>query len=145
MATFEEMLISFDAMVLETIGSLCYPYSDFVYENFWEELLGSGALGSRRGRSLKIITRELRRVYQKSVVVLIDEYDSPMHSAIELGYVAAVHSVTILLYCSYLTLCQANSFFATVFSLLLKVCRHHCLRHRQLTSFDRAIIQCLQV
>ena len=62
-ATFEEMLISFDVMVLETIGSLCYPYSDFVDENFCEELLGFGALGSRRGRSLKIITWELWRVY----------------------------------------------------------------------------------
>ncbi|KAM6493857.1 putative AAA-ATPase domain containing protein [Amanita muscaria] len=101
--TFEEMLILFDAMVLEIIGSLCNPYSDLVDENFCKELRGPGALEPRRGNALKILTRELLRVYQKEVVVLIDEYDSPMHSAIEHGYAAL-----------------ANNFFSAVFGSLLK-------------------------
>lgn len=141
--TFEEMLISFDTTVLELIGSLYNPYSDLADKNFCKELLGPGALESRRSRALKILTRELQRVYQKSVVVLVDEYDSPMHSAIEHGYAPAVCSV-ILLYCSYLTLCQAKNFFAMVFGSLLKVCQRHRLRHCRLTSFDRAITRYLQ-
>jgi Predicted AAA-ATPase len=140
------MLVLFDAMVLEIIGSLCNPYSDLVDDNFCNELREPGALEPRRSNALKILTRELRRVYQKPVVVLIDEYDSPMHSAIEHGYAGLVCSV-ILLYCSYLRLTsfQANNFFAAVFGSLLKVCQRHRLRHCQLTSFYRAMMRCMQV
>lgn len=67
--TYEEMLILFDAMVLEIIGSLCNPYSDLVDDNYCKELRGPGALEPRRSNALKILTRELRRVYQKRVVV----------------------------------------------------------------------------
>lgn len=63
------MLILFDAMVLEIIGSLCNPYSDLVDDNYCKELRGPGALEPRRSNALKILTRELRRVYQKRVVV----------------------------------------------------------------------------
>lgn len=142
--TYEEMLILFDAMVLEIIGSLCNPYSDLADDNFCMELRGPGALKLRRSNALKILTWELRRVYQKRVVVLIDEYDSPMHSAIEHGYAALVRSF-ILLYCSYLMLFQANNFFAAVLGSLLKVCQRQRLRHCRLTSFDRAMTRCMQV
>ncbi|KAF8909711.1 hypothetical protein CPB84DRAFT_1438611 [Gymnopilus junonius] len=101
--TFEEMMISFDTIVLDLIGRLCTPYSDLVDENFCKELCVPGGLERRRRSALKIITRELQRVYQKDVVVLIDEYDSPMHSAIEHGYITL-----------------ANDFFAAVFGSLLK-------------------------
>ena len=138
------MLILFDMMVLEIIRRLCNPYSDLVDDNFCKELLGPGALEARRRSALKILTRELQRVYQKRVVVLIDEYDSPMHSAIEHGYAVLVRSV-ILLYCSYLTLFQANDFFDAVFGSLLKVCQRHRLRHCRLTSFDRAMMRCMEV
>ncbi|KAF8736433.1 hypothetical protein AX14_000306 [Amanita brunnescens Koide BX004] len=95
------MLTLFDMVVLEIIGSLCNPYSDLVDENFCKKLRGPGALKSRRGIALKIVTRELLRVYQKDVVVLIDEYDSPI--AIQHGYADL-----------------ANDFFAAVFGSLLK-------------------------
>ena len=136
------MLTLFDMVVLEIIGSLCNPYSDLVDENFCKELRGPGALKSRRGIALKIVTRELLRVYQKDVVVLIDEYDSPI--AIQHGYADLVRSV-ILLYCSHLTLRQANDFFAAVFGSLLKVCQRRRRRRCRLASFDRAMTRCLEV
>jgi hypothetical protein len=142
--TYEEMLILFDAMVLEIIGSLCNPYSDLGDDQFCMELRRDGALQPRRTNALMILTWELWRVYQKPVVVLIDEYDSPMHSAIEHGYAPLVRFF-ILLYCGYLMLFQANNFFAAVFGSLLKVCQRQRLRHCRLTSFDRAMMQCMQV
>jgi hypothetical protein len=36
--------------------------------------------------ALKILSEALQIAYKQSVVVLIDEYDTPMHSAIENGY-----------------------------------------------------------
>ena len=88
-----ELLILLDAMVLEIFGSLCNPYSDLVDDNFCNELRGPGALEPRRSNALKILTQELWRVYQKRVVVLIDKYDSPMHSAIEHSHATLVRSV----------------------------------------------------
>ena len=126
------MLISFDMMVREIIESSCSLYSDLGDDIFCKELRGPGALEKRRSFALKMVTRELERVHQKQVVVLIDEYDSPIHSAIEYGYATLVRSI-ILLYCSYLTLFQANNFFAVVFGSLLKVCERHRLRHCRLT------------
>ena len=138
------MLIYFDAKVLEILGSLSNPYSDLMDNDFCTKLRGPGALQARRSNALKILSRELRRVYQKPVVVLVDEYDSPMHSAIEHGYAALVRSF-ILLYCSYLMLFQANNFFAAVFGSLLKVCQRQRLRRCRLISFDRTMTRCMQV
>jgi hypothetical protein len=99
--TYEEMLISYDKKVLETIGNLLsYPYSDLMDNDFCMELRGPGALQARRGNALKILSRELRRVYGKCVVVLIDDYDSPVQSAIEHGYAPQVRPF-ILLCCNY--------------------------------------------
>jgi hypothetical protein len=138
------MLIYFDTRLLNILERLSNPYSDLMSNNFWTELRGPGALQARRRNALKILSWELQRVYQKPVVVLVDEYDSQMHSAIEHGYAALVRSF-ILLYCSYLMLFQANDFFATVFCSLLKVCQRQRLRHRRLTSFDRTMTRCMQV
>lgn len=121
--TFEVMLSSFDMMVREIIGSLCSQNSDLLDQNFCDDLRGPRALEETRSVALTVISWELLRVYQQDVVVLIDEYDAPMHSAIEHGYATLVCSV-ILLYCSYLTLCQANDFFDRVLSSLLKVCQY---------------------
>lgn len=82
-------------MVREVIGGLSNPYSDLVDDKFCKELLGTGELELRREYALKIISRELQRFYGKEVVVLIDEYDSPMHSAIEHGYSSSVRSVIL--------------------------------------------------
>jgi hypothetical protein len=138
------MLISFDTRVLNILRRLSNPYSDLMGNDFCAELREPGALQAMRSDALNILSWELRRVYQKPVVVLIDEYDSPMHSAIDHGYAALVRSF-ILLYCSYLMLFQANDFFAIVFGSLLKVCQHQRLRHHRLTSFDRTMTRCMQV
>ncbi|KIM76603.1 hypothetical protein PILCRDRAFT_91525 [Piloderma croceum F 1598] len=71
--------------------------------DFCAELCEPGALQAMRSDALNIISWELRRVYQKPIVVLINKYDSLMHSAIDHGYAAL-----------------ANDFFAIVFSSLLK-------------------------
>jgi hypothetical protein len=122
------MLIYFDAKVLNILRRLSNPYSDLMDNDFCMELCGSGALQARRPDALNILLWELWRVYQKPIVVLVDEYDSPMHPTIEHGYAALVCSF-ILLHCSYLMLFQANNFFAAVFGLLLKVCQLQHLRH----------------
>jgi hypothetical protein len=103
---YKKMLMSFDTKFYEMDNNFCM------------ELRGPGALQVRRSCALEVLSWELWRVYQKPVVVLIDKYDLPMHSAIEHGYAALLRSF-ILLYCSYLMLFQANDFFATVFGSLL--------------------------
>jgi hypothetical protein len=138
------MLSYFDTKVLNILERLSNPYSDLMDNDFCTKLREPGALQARRTNALNILSWELRRVYKKPVVVLVDEYDSPMHSAIEHGYAALVRSF-ILFYCSYLMLFQANNFFAAVFGSLLKVCQCQRLRHRRLTSFNRTMTRCMQV
>ena len=86
------MLILFDTIVLEVYA----VYSDLLDGNFCKQLREPGALKQWRDFVLNMITFELRNVFQKSVMVLIDEYDSPMHSAIEHGYVILVRSAILL-------------------------------------------------
>jgi len=139
----KKMLSYFDTKVLNILERLSNPYSDLMDNDFARNYVTWG-LASEEDRCTKCPLVELRRVYQKPVVVLVDEYDSPMHSAIEHGYAALVRSF-ILLYCSYLMLFQANNFFAAVFGSLLKVCQRQRLRHRRLTSFNRTMTRCMQV
>lgn len=87
------MLSYFDTKVLNILERLSSPYSDLLDNDFCTKLRGPGALQARRTNALNILSWELRRVYQKPVVVLVDEYDSPMHSAIEHGYAALVRSL----------------------------------------------------
>jgi hypothetical protein len=58
--------------------------------NFCKELRSPEDLKSGRIYALKMFTMKLQRVYNKKVVVLVDEYDSPMHYAIEHGYTTLV-------------------------------------------------------
>jgi hypothetical protein len=109
------MLTSFDTMVVTILTDLSYQIAD---NEFCQELRSPEALQARRVNVLMLISWELQRVYEKSVVVLIDDYDSPMHSAIEHGYAAQVHSF-ILLYCGYLMLFQAYNFLTIVLGSLL--------------------------
>jgi hypothetical protein len=90
------MLSSFDEMVLEFLECSSNPYSDLTRDNFCTPLRAPGALQQMRTRALRFISRELQRVYTKGVVVLIDEYDLPMHSAIEHGYADLVCSFILL-------------------------------------------------
>ena len=92
------MLNSFDEMVLSIIRRLSNPYSELMHDNFCTELRAQGGLQKKRSRALCIISEELQRVYTKDVVVLIDEYDSPMHSAIEYDYAIPVCSFILLNY-----------------------------------------------
>jgi hypothetical protein len=90
-------------MILALLPTLTAPYSDIPEDEFCKSLCAPGALQRRRDSALMIISQELRRVYDRPVVVLIDDYDSPMHCAIEHGFSSDVRSF-ILLYCSYLML-----------------------------------------
>jgi hypothetical protein len=87
-------------MVLRTIEDLSHPSSDLMQDTFCANLRGPGALEARRTHALTTISKELRRIHGKPVVVLIDEYDAPMHSALEHNYSSVVRSF-ILLYFSY--------------------------------------------
>jgi len=93
------MLLRFDEMVLRILRRLSSPYSGLTDERFLrfcQELRQPGALQAERGGALAVISQDLWEVYQKPVVVLIDEYDSPMHSAIDHGYAALVRSFILL-------------------------------------------------
>jgi hypothetical protein len=97
------MLTRFDEMVLGILTRLSTPYSDLTADEFCKTLRAPGALQERREMALMIISRELRRVYGRPAVVLIDEYDSPMHCAIENDFSSPVRSF-LLLHCSCLML-----------------------------------------
>ncbi|KAF8809619.1 DUF1703-domain-containing protein [Phlegmacium glaucopus] len=104
--TYEDMLSRFDMMVNQMLRGLSNPYDGLMDENFinfCKELRQPGVIQGCRDRVLETASQDLRKIYGKPVVVLIDEYDSPMHSAIEHGYAAS-----------------ASAFFATVFGSLLK-------------------------
>lgn len=138
-------MAAFDQKVLQILEDLSHPYSDLLQDTFCTNLRGPGALQERNRHALTIISEELERVYEKSVVVLIDDYDAPMHSALEHDYAVEVCCSFILLHCNYLMLFQASEFFVGVFSSLLKVCQCQCLRHCQLIYFDRTMTQCMPV
>jgi hypothetical protein len=107
------MLVLFDAIIGDTIDAivgdiiesfrLSNRYNDLVDVNFCQQpelrYKSWDLEPAWRINALKILTWELQRVYQKSVVVLIDDYDLYTRSAIEHGYAALVCPV-ILLYCS---------------------------------------------
>jgi len=93
------MLDGFDMMVIGILRGLSNPYDGLMDKNFLDfckELRQPGAMQVWRKRVLEFVSQELRKVYRKPVVVLIDEYDSPMHSAIEHGYAALVRSFILL-------------------------------------------------
>jgi len=101
--TYEDLLSRFDQEVREILAVLCYPNSDIKREEFCVDLRAPGAENQWRDRALKVISHELQRVYRRPVVVLVDEYDAPMHSALEHNYCTA-----------------ASEFFSAVFNSLLK-------------------------
>jgi Predicted AAA-ATPase len=132
-------LDEFDLMVSRLLDDIS---DDLMNDQFCARLRGPEA-SKKRSQALAIITEQLAIAYEQRVVVLIDEYDAPMHSALEHDYTTAVRSF-ILLYCSYLKLFQANEFFSIVFDSLLKVRQCQCLRLRLMCS-DRTIVRYMQV
>jgi hypothetical protein len=145
-------MAAFDQKVLEILEDLSYPNSDLMQDTFCANLHGPRALQARRMHALTTISEELqggKEIYQKSVVDLsdlIDEYDLCI-----LHWSIIMLLMSVLLFSSIAaTLCYSRPacncvFFSAVFSSLLKVCQCQCLRHCQLTSFDRTIVQCMQV
>ena len=95
------MLNSFDGLVAERLRSLSYPFKDLMGNDFCIKLHAPGAIQAKRGNALTILSWELQRVYKKPVVVLIDEYDTPIHSAIECSYSIEVCSSVLLLQLLY--------------------------------------------
>ena len=110
------MLTSFDERIRVILGSLSSPYSDLVDDDFCMELRGPGAVQERRRFALKILSRELRRVYQMPVVVFIDEYDSPMHSAIEHSYSSSVRLL-------FFSIAATSCYYRPTLSLLQSLVR----------------------
>jgi hypothetical protein len=93
------MLARFDQRILTILENLSEPYSELKEDTFCKKLRAPGALQTRRETALMTISWELQRAYKRPVVVLIDEYDTPMHWAMEYGFASEVRSF-ILLYCS---------------------------------------------
>ena len=132
-STFEGLLASFDSMIASTVVELSNPFHGIVDSTFvdWcRRISTSQNLQVHRDRVLRMISVALQGLYNQAVVVLIDEYDAPMHSAIEHGYAHMVPPFFILLFSALLTSEQASEFFATVFGSLLKVCLGESLELR---------------
>lgn len=55
-------------------------------QRFWEAILYRTAQKADLEDSLKFLSRALERYYGKKVVVLLDEYDAPIHAAFQYGY-----------------------------------------------------------
>jgi hypothetical protein len=105
------MLTKFDENVHQIIENLSNPYSDLTDDDFCMQLRGPGAVQQRRRHALTIISRELHRVYDKHVIVLIDECDSPILSAIQHGYAAEVCFFNIFLHCGLPHVILGQHFF----------------------------------
>jgi hypothetical protein len=91
--TFEALLTSFDSMIDGILERLTNPFDGIVDPTFvdWcRRLSDPPTLQVKRGRALWLISIALQKFYNQAVVILIDEYDSPMHTAIENGYAPLV-------------------------------------------------------
>ncbi|KAF5383030.1 hypothetical protein D9615_004908 [Tricholomella constricta] len=105
-STYEQMLTSFHEMVLYLIDDpLSHIFVKGVLDRRfmeWREKIERGG-EPRLEKALQTLSEALYDAYKQRVVVLCDEYDSPMHNAIEGGYADL-----------------ASSFFASAFGSLLK-------------------------
>jgi hypothetical protein len=140
------MLANFDQAIILILDELMNPFdgiTDKAFISFFKNN-DSNFLRTRRGIMLRLISEMLRRLYGKPVVVLIDEYDSPMHSAIAHGYAVEVRYCVLLCWCR-LRVIQASEFFSVVFGSLLKVCRRRSLKRDPLTIYCRITNRCMEV
>jgi hypothetical protein len=87
-ATYEEMLISFDEMIREEFFKRTALFRDGIVDEAYIEMYRHITHEPHNWRriALRILSEALQIAYKQSVVVLIDEYDAPMHSAMENGY-----------------------------------------------------------
>ena len=120
--TWEEM----EKDIKSTVASLFLEYEDLYYElgKFDKPLFKKIALKEvdieNLKEALKVLVKILYKKYNKKVVVLIDEYDSPLVSAYINGYYEKV-----------------KNFFKTFYSLVLK--DNNCLQMGVLTGIIRVI------
>src|SRR5277367_908410 len=90
--TYEEMLDDFDISIRALLLERKYLFregvigQDHIY--WYEDVLQHPRRW--RTKALQYLLKALKSAYKQDVVVLIDEYDAPMHSAIENGYVKEV-------------------------------------------------------
>jgi len=103
--TWEEMEEKITIIVSELFSEYNYLINELVETDSdkFKKIINENANLSNLGRSLKFLTKILYEKYNKKVVVLIDEYDSPLVSAYINGYYE-----------------KAKDFFKTFYSSVLK-------------------------
>ena len=103
--TWEEMEEKITVIVSELFSEYNYLINELVETDSdkFKKIINENANLSNLGRSLKFLTKILYEKYNKKVVVLIDEYDSPLVSAYINGYYE-----------------KAKDFFKTFYSSVLK-------------------------
>ena len=103
--TWEEMEEKITIIVSELFSEYNYLINELVETDSdkFKKIINENANLSNLGRSLKFLTKILYEKYNKKVVVLIDEYDSPLVSAYINGYYE-----------------KAKDFFKTFYSMVLK-------------------------
>ena len=87
-STWEEMEEKITIILSELFSEYNYLINELVETDSdkFKKIINENANLSNLGRSLKFLTRILYEKYNKKVVVLIDEYDSPLVSAYINGY-----------------------------------------------------------
>ena len=103
--TWEQMEEKITIIVSELFSEYNYLINELVETDSdkFKKIINENANLSNLGRSLKFLTKILYEKYNKKVVVLIDEYDSPLVSAYINGYYE-----------------KAKDFFKTFYSTVLK-------------------------
>ena len=103
--TWEEMEEKITIILSELFSEYNYLINELVETDSdkFKKIINENANLSNLGRSLKFLTKILYEKYNKKVVVLIDEYDSPLVSAYINGYYE-----------------KAKDFFKTFYSSVLK-------------------------
>ena len=104
-STWEEMEEKITIILSELFSEYNYLINELVETDSdkFKKIINENANLSNLGRSLKFLTKILYEKYNKKVVVLIDEYDSPLVSAYINGYYE-----------------KAKDFFKTFYSSVLK-------------------------
>ena len=104
-STWEEMEEKISVVLSELFSEYEYLINDLLGSdsNKFKKIINENANLSNLGRSLKFLTKILYEKYNKKVIVLIDEYDSPLVSAYINGYYE-----------------KAKDFFKTFYSSVLK-------------------------
>ena len=104
-STWEEMEEKISVVLSDLFSEYEYLINDLLGADSdkFKKIINEDANLSNLGRSLKLLTKMLYEKYNKKVVVLMDEYDSPLVSAYINGYYE-----------------KAKDFFKTFYSMVLK-------------------------